>query len=141
MDTNVATLTFDTNTYIFMVASLSNIGGIDMAFAFNDIFGGDYSLRYFLGGFNNANPNDALYPSYFVNGGFNASINYSNIHVIDGSLNTTGSSVLRLSSDFYSGGRYFNGAINEVIIYNGPTRITNAQIMTVRNYLMNKWSI
>ena len=132
-------LTFDTNTYIFMVASLSNIGGIEMAFALNDIHAGDYSLRYNVGYFNNADSNDVLLPTYYANGIYNATIDFSQRHIIDGVFNTSGTSIMRISSDFNS--RYFYGTINEIIIYNGPTMISGTDITNVRNYLATKWSI
>ena len=132
-------LIFDTNTYIFMVASLSNFININMAFAFNDIFFQDYSLRYNAGGFNNGNSNDALWPTYYVNGISNGSTTYSNLHIIDGALNTSGTSIMRISSDFLS--RYFIGTMNEILIYNGPSIINNTQINLIRKYLANKWSI
>ena len=125
--------------YIFMVGNLSNTFGYQMAFAFSNIMGGDYSLRYVSGGFNNANSNDALYSTYYANGLANTLLDFTQRHIIDGSLNTSGTSVLSLSSAFLS--RYFNGNINEIIIYNGPTIITSAQIIEVRNYLRSKWGI
>ena len=121
-----------------MVASLSNFIYIKMAFAFNDIFFQDYSLRY-NGGFNNGNSNDALWPTYYVNGISNGSTTYSNLHIIDGALNTSGTSIMRISSDFLS--RYFLGTMNEILIYNGPSIINNTQINLIRKYLANKWSI
>jgi hypothetical protein len=131
-------LTFDTNTYIFMVASINN-SSFEMAFVLNDINGGDYSLRYVSGGFHNVDSGDALWPIYYANGYSNGTVDFTQNHIIDGSLNSVGTSIMRLSSDFL--GRVFLGNMNEVIIYNGPTPMTNNQISQVRNYLTVKWSI
>ena len=131
-------LTFDTNTYIFMVASINN-SSFEMAFALNDINGGDYSLRYVSGGFHNSDSGDTLWPTYYANGYSNGTVNFTQNHIIDGSFNSVGTSIMRLSSDFLE--RVFLGNINEVIVYNGPVPITNNEILQVRNYIATKWSI
>ena len=131
-------LTFDTNTYIFMVASINN-SSFEMAFALNDINGGDYSLRYVSGGFHNSDSGDTLWPTYYANGYSNGTVNFTQTHIIDGSFNSVGTSIMRLSSDFLE--RVFLGNINEVIVYNGPVPITNNEILQVRNYIATKWSI
>ena len=134
-------LTFDTNTYVFMVASLGTIEGIRMALALNDINLGDYSMRYNNGEFLNVNECDMLYPIYYANGYSNGTVDFTQIHLIDGFFNNSGTSIMRLSSDLFDGERQFIGNINEVIVYNGPTAITNEQITQVRNYLSDKWNI
>ena len=131
-------LTFDTNTYIFMVASI-NSTSFEMAFALNDINGGDYSLRYVSDGFHNADAGDALWPRYYANGYLNGTVDFTQTHIIDGVFNSSGTSIMRLSSDFM--GRVFLGNMNEVIVYNGPTPLTSNQIAQVRTYLTAKWSI
>jgi len=131
-------LTFDTNTYIFLVDSI-NSTSFEMAFVLNDINGGDYSLRYVSDGFHNADAGDALWPRYYANGYLNGTVDFTQTHIIDGVFNSSGTSIMRLSSDFM--GRVFLGNMNEVIVYNGPTPLTSNQIAQVRTYLTAKWSI
>jgi len=131
-------LTFDTNTYIFMVASI-NSTSFEMAFALNDINGGDYSLRYVNGLYHNSDAGDALWPTYYANGYSNGTIDFTLTHIIDGVFNSSGTSIMGLSSDFL--GRVFIGNMNEILIYNGPSLITNDQVIQVRTYLANKWNI
>ena len=133
-------LVFDTNTYVFMVASLVvvTIPGRDavrMAFATTS----DYSMRYYDSYYAPLGGGADILTSYNANGIANGSIDFTQTHIIDGAFSADGSSVMQLSSDINS--RYFTGSINEIVVYNGPSQITTDQINQVRTYLATKWAI
>jgi hypothetical protein len=136
--TSFASLTYDTNTYVFMVASLVVTGTGDlvrMAFATN----GDYSMRYYSSYYAALGGGADILTTYNVNGNQFGIIDFTQTHIIDGAFSGSGASVMQLSSAV--NGRYFTGTINEIIVYNGPAQITNDQILQLRNYIATKWSI
>ena len=131
-------LTFDTNTYVFMVASLVVTGTGDlvrMSFATMS----DYSMRYYDNVYAPLGGGADILLSFNANGIPYGPIDYTQTHIIDGAFSSSGTSVMQLSSGF--NGRFFTGGINEIIVYNGPAQITNDQILQVRTYLANKWAI
>jgi hypothetical protein len=118
-----------------MVASLVETGTGDlvrMAFATQY----DYSMRYYASYYAPLGGGADILVSFNANGIPNGPVDYTQTHIIDGPFSSGGASIMQLSSGF--AGRFFTGSINEIVVY---TSLTPDQVLQVRTYLANKWSV
>ena len=123
--------------------------GNSMVFACPDLGGGDTSIRFYpdIQSVNNSDVNDLGFTygddgtgQYYANGTLNGNdpvIVTTGVNIIEAVVNRSGSTLFTLSSSFSS--RYFEGDIQEVIVYTGP--ITTEQRQQVEGYLGWKWGL
>ena len=141
------TILLSSDTTVYVVGKLVT-NYISYMLAFSDINGGDFSIRYVndvLGGtpLQAGNNDDFGNGQYRVNGVLNPAYTaevYTERHFV-GATNTssnTGATKVSLSSAF-SGDRYLQGGIYEVIVY--ATTPTTEQRQALEAYLSAKWGV
>jgi hypothetical protein len=146
MTSAVTTAITANQSFVFIVCQPTDVVG---SFAYSFMcpnINADYTVRFGSTTtlYNYDNSSDFGYSNgYYVNGtlyagGTNVVITIpAQTNIIGGASTLSGSSVFQLSR--VSGGRYFNGTIQEVIFYAGP--ISTPQRQQVEGYLAWKWGL
>ena len=146
---NSTTITASVSMVFIVCQATALPNGNSMVFACPNLGGGDTSIRFYpdIQSVNNADTNDLGFTygddgtgQYYANGTLNGNdpvIVTTGVNIIEAVVNRSGSTLFTLSSSYSS--RYFEGDIQEVIVYTGP--ITTEQRQQVEGYLGWKWGL
>ena len=114
-----------------------------MFLAFSGLLSGDLSIRcssYVVPPSGTTNSNDLFNGvTMYVDGNTATTATMSSYHIISGTMSTSGTTAVTISSTAWSSARMFIGNAAEVVMYSGP--LTTAQRQNVESYLANKWGL
>ena len=140
--TSTNTIVTTANTTVFAVFKSTNTAYM-MFLAFSGLLSGDLSIRcssYVVPPGGSTNSNDLFNGvTMYVDGNINTSANMSTYRIISGTMSTSGTTAVTISSTAFSSGRMFIGNVAEIVMYSGP--LTTAQRQNVESYLANKWGM
>jgi len=140
--TSTNTIATTANTTVFAVFEATNAAYM-MFLAFSGLLGGDLSIRcssYVVPPSGTTNANDLFNGvTMYVDGNTLTSANMSTYHIVSGTMSTSGTTAVTISSTAFSSGRMFIGNAAEVVMYSGP--LVTAQRQAVESYLANKWGL
>jgi len=140
--TSTNTIATTSNTTVFAVFKSTNTAYM-MFLAFSGLLSGDLSIRcssYVVPPGGSTNSNDLFNGvTMYVDGNINTSANMSTYRIISGTMSTSGTTSVTISSTAWSSGRMFIGNVAEIVMYSGP--LTTAQRQNVESYLANKWGM
>lgn len=139
--TSTNTVATTSTTTIFTVFKGTS-ASLMMFLAFSGLLSGDLSIRMtsYIIPTSSGIVNDLFYglTAYF-DGTAGSSATMSAYHIVSGTMSTSGTTAVTISSTAFSSGRMFSGNVAEVIFYSVP--LTTAQRQTVESYLASKWGL
>jgi len=140
--TSTNTIATTANTTVFAVFKATNAAYM-MFLAFSGLLSGDLSIRcssYVVPPSGSTNSNDLFNGvTMYVDGNTVTSANMSTYHIVSGTMSTSGTTAVTISSTTWSSARMFIGNAAEIVMYSGP--LTTAQRQAVESYLANKWGL
>ena len=140
--TSTNTIAATSNTSVFAVFKATSTA-LMMFLAFSGLVGGDFSIRcasYVIPTGGSTNANDLFNGvTTYVDGNAGASANMSTYHIVSGTMSTSGTTAVTISSTSSASTRMFIGNAAEVVMYSGA--LTTAQRQAVESYLANKWGL
>ena len=140
--TSTNTIATTANTTVFAVFKATSTNYM-MFLAFSALLTGDLSIRcssYVVPPSGSTNSNDLFNGvTMYVDGNTVTSANMSTYHIISGTMSTSGTTAVTISSTAWSSARMFIGNAAEIVMYSGP--LTTAQRQAVESYLANKWGL
>lgn len=136
---NIATTSTTTVFAVFKATSTNYM----MFLAFSGLLSGDLSIRcssYVVPPGGSTNSNDLFNGlTMYVDGNTSSSATMSAYHIVSGTMSTSGTTAVTISSTAFTSGRMFVGNAAEIVMYSGP--LTTAQRQTVESYLAQKWGL
>ena len=139
--TSTNTIATTANTTVFAVFKGTS-SAFMMFLAFSGLLSGDLSIRMtsYIIPTSSGNVNDLFngVTAYF-DGNAGSSANMSTYHIVSGTMSTSGTTAVTISSTAFTSTRMFIGNAAEVVMYSGP--LTTAQRQAVESYLANKWGL
>ena len=140
--TSTNTIATTSNTTVFAVFKSTNTAFM-MFLAFSGLLTGDLSIRtsaYVVPPSGSTNSNDLFNGvTMYVDGNTSSSATMSGYHIVSGTMSTSGTTAVTISSTAFTSTRMFIGNAAEIVMYSGP--LTTAQRQTVESYLANKWGL
>ena len=140
--TSTNTIATTANTTVFAVFKATNTAFM-MFLAFSGLLSGDLSIRcssYVVPPGGTTNSNDLFNGvTMYVDGNTTTSATMSGYHIVSGTMSTSGTTAVTISSATFSSGRMFIGNAAEIVMYSGP--LTTSQRQTVESYLAQKWGL
>ena len=140
--TSTNTIATTANTTVFAVFEATNAAYM-MFLAFSGLLGGDLSIRcssYVVPPSGYTNANDLFNGvTMYVDGNTVTSANMSTYHIVSGTMSTSGTTAVTISSTAFTSSRMFIGNAAEVVMYSGA--LVTAQRQAVESYLANKWGL
>ena len=140
--TSTNTIATTSTTTVFAVFKATSTNYM-MFLAFSGLLSGDLSIRcssYVVPPGGTTNANDLFNGvTMYVDGNTVTTATMSSYHIVSGTMSTSGTTTVTISSTAWSSGRMFIGNAAEIVMYSGP--LTTAQRQTVESYLADKWGL
>jgi hypothetical protein len=140
--TSTNTIATTANTTVFAVFKSTNTAYM-MFLAFSGLLSGDLSIRcssYVVPPGGTTTANDLFNGvTMYVDGNTSSSATMSGYHIVSGTMSTSGTTAVTISSTAFTSTRMFIGNAAEIVMYSGP--LSTAQRQNVESYLADKWGL